>query len=219
MRRRWPRSAGPCRCRPGRRAASCAYLPYFWGIWSFSRQQAGGEGAAGIPVASATQAETQTTTSNGYDIPPFQSMTDFPIWETEGPPVGTVYNYPLQAAPPGDARRSPSRRRRPELARADLQPGAQHQGDRAHRPGRRDASDQALAWLERELDQHPPRRLTPGRARAGGTAPPVRRRHYQGRAAWQPTAAWPLQRRIAASAAVARTRCSASRGAGRPSPS
>jgi hypothetical protein len=30
----------------------------------------------------------------GYDLPPFDSMLDFKIWEEVEPPKGTVYNYP-----------------------------------------------------------------------------------------------------------------------------
>jgi hypothetical protein len=32
----------------------------------------------------------------GYDIPPFSSMLDFDVWQTVGPPTGTVYNYPIR---------------------------------------------------------------------------------------------------------------------------
>jgi hypothetical protein len=41
--------------------------------------------------------ETLTNASAGYDIPPFASMHNFNIWETEKPPVGTLYNYPLRS--------------------------------------------------------------------------------------------------------------------------
>ena len=33
----------------------------------------------------------------GYDIPPFQSMTDLSIWSDVEPPKGTIYNYPLRS--------------------------------------------------------------------------------------------------------------------------
>ncbi len=36
--------------------------------------------------------------TRGMDIPPFVSMTDFPIWAEEGPPNGTLFNYPLKPA-------------------------------------------------------------------------------------------------------------------------
>jgi hypothetical protein len=42
------------------------------------------------------QAERLCTASHGYDIPPFQSMTNFPVWQNEGPPKGTVANYPVK---------------------------------------------------------------------------------------------------------------------------
>jgi ABC-type glycerol-3-phosphate transport system substrate-binding protein len=69
------------------------YLPYFWGIWGFSRNKTAAKGLLEF-LSERTSAERQTTTSSGYDIPPFASMSDFKIWETEGPPVGVVYNYP-----------------------------------------------------------------------------------------------------------------------------
>ena len=32
----------------------------------------------------------------GYDMPPFESMLDFKIWDEVEPPLGTVYNYPIR---------------------------------------------------------------------------------------------------------------------------
>ena len=32
----------------------------------------------------------------GYDVPPFDSMLDFKVWEEVEPPKGTVYNYPIR---------------------------------------------------------------------------------------------------------------------------
>jgi ABC-type glycerol-3-phosphate transport system substrate-binding protein len=71
---------------------------YFWGIWNFSKN---------IPAAKAllthiSQREIQeklVTASIGFDIPPFPKLMDFKVWEEEGPPKGTFYNYP----PRGDA--------------------------------------------------------------------------------------------------------------------
>lgn len=71
------------------------YLPYFWGIWSFSRNK-GAAKALLEYLSEREQAETMVTATNGYDIPPFTSMTDFKAWETEGPPTGVVYNYPVK---------------------------------------------------------------------------------------------------------------------------
>ena len=71
------------------------YLPYFWGIWSFSRNK-GAAKALVEYLSEREQAQTMVTASNGYDIPPFSSMTDFDAWAKEGPPTGVVYNYPVR---------------------------------------------------------------------------------------------------------------------------
>jgi ABC-type glycerol-3-phosphate transport system substrate-binding protein len=124
------------------------YLPYFWGIWDFSRN---------IPQAKALleflsqreAAEKQTTTSAGYDIPPFLSMNDFTVWKTEGPPTGVVYNYPIRAhhnaktsvafapAPPEIAVQAYTQGLNTGLIARISQGGM--------------TVDQALAWAEREL--------------------------------------------------------------------
>jgi hypothetical protein len=38
------------------------------------------------------QVEARDNVVEGYDLPPFDSMTDFKIWETVEPPPGTLYN-------------------------------------------------------------------------------------------------------------------------------
>ena len=35
--------------------------------------------------------------SGGYDVPSFDSMRSFKVWEEVGPPKGTVYHYPPRA--------------------------------------------------------------------------------------------------------------------------
>ncbi|MCI0754706.1 ABC transporter substrate-binding protein [Teichococcus vastitatis] len=71
------------------------YLPYFWGVWSFSRNK-GAAKALIEHLSQREQAQAMVAASNGYDIPPFDSMTDFDTWRTEGPPQGVVYNYPVR---------------------------------------------------------------------------------------------------------------------------
>lgn len=71
------------------------YLPYFWGIWNFSSNKTSAKALLEF-LSERSSAEKMTTASSGYDIPPFLSMADFKIWETEGPPTGTLFNYPLK---------------------------------------------------------------------------------------------------------------------------
>ena len=32
----------------------------------------------------------------GYDLPPYQKMSESSVWDKIGPPVGGVYNYPVR---------------------------------------------------------------------------------------------------------------------------
>lgn len=72
-----------------------AYLPFFWGVWKFSPNKS----AAKELITFLMQRENVEERCNavvGYDVPPFDSMHNFKIWETTAPPVGTVYNYPIR---------------------------------------------------------------------------------------------------------------------------
>lgn len=71
------------------------YLPYFWGVWGFSKNKS----AAKELIEALLQrepVEARCAEVIGYDVPPFQSMLDFKVWEEVGPPKGTVYNYPIR---------------------------------------------------------------------------------------------------------------------------
>jgi ABC-type glycerol-3-phosphate transport system substrate-binding protein len=69
------------------------FLPFFWGIWSFARNKTAAKSLIEF-LSDRQSAERQSTATSGFDIPPFQSMSDFQVWETEGPPKGFAYNYP-----------------------------------------------------------------------------------------------------------------------------
>ncbi len=71
------------------------HRPYFWGIWNFAQNK----GAAKDLLHHLMQRENvefMAIAAEGYDIPPFPSMSDFSIWSEVEPPKGTVYNYPLR---------------------------------------------------------------------------------------------------------------------------
>jgi len=94
-----PQVAEKCWTLPmpaGPRGRFLAYLPYQTGIWSFGRNKNAAKSFLEF-ISQREAAELCSTTSQGYDIPPFASMADFKVWETEGPPVGTIFNYPLKA--------------------------------------------------------------------------------------------------------------------------
>jgi len=72
------------------------YLPFLLGTWKFSKNK----GAAKALLAHLNErsnVEKIVNASGGYDIPSFQSMRNFKIWEEVAPPKGTVYHYPPRA--------------------------------------------------------------------------------------------------------------------------
>jgi ABC-type glycerol-3-phosphate transport system substrate-binding protein len=79
----------------GRMGRLVPHRPYFWGIWQWSQNKQ----AAKDLMAFLSQREIVAKLSvpaAGYDIPPFLSMADLPVWADLEPPKGTLYNYPLR---------------------------------------------------------------------------------------------------------------------------
>jgi len=125
-----------------------AYLPYTTGIWAFGRNKTAAKNFLEF-ISQRESAELCSNTSGGYDIPPFPSMADFKVWETEGPPQGTIFNYPLK--PHHDARYaiafSPAP---PELAQ-QMYIQALNTKLIARIAQGGETMEVALAWLEREI--------------------------------------------------------------------
>jgi ABC-type glycerol-3-phosphate transport system substrate-binding protein len=87
------------------------YLPYFWGIWQFSQNKTAAKELIEF-LMQREQVEARENAVMGYDLPPFEKMNDFKVWEVVGPPTGTVYNYPMR--PWSDAQ--------PSIAASDASP-------------------------------------------------------------------------------------------------
>jgi len=124
------------------------YLPYFWGIWNFSRNVAPAKALLEF-LSERESAEKQTSTSAGYDIPPFESMNDFAVWQTEGPPVSVVYTYPIK--PHHNARTSVAFAPAPPEIAVQAYTQGLNTGLIARIAQGGMTIDQALAWAEREL--------------------------------------------------------------------
>ena len=72
------------------------HLPYFFGVWSFSRNK-GAAKALIEHLSVVEQVQKMVDASSGYDIPPFANMFDkIETWRKVEPPQGTVYNYPVR---------------------------------------------------------------------------------------------------------------------------
>ncbi len=64
-----------------------------WGIWKFAKNKEAGKSLLRFLTTRENQ-EKLVTAGSGFDIPPFKSMMDFPVWAEAAPPKGTNYNFP-----------------------------------------------------------------------------------------------------------------------------
>jgi ABC-type glycerol-3-phosphate transport system substrate-binding protein len=70
-------------------------LIFSWGVWSFSKNKTAAKELIEY-LMQREQVQERCNVVYGFDIPPFDSMLDFDVWEKTAPPPGTVYNYPLR---------------------------------------------------------------------------------------------------------------------------
>ncbi len=91
-----PQVAADCWTFPspaGSKGRFVPYLPFFWGVWSFSKNKTAAKELIEF-LCEREQVEQRCNVVEGFDLPPFESMLDFKIWDEVEPPKGTVYNYP-----------------------------------------------------------------------------------------------------------------------------
>jgi ABC-type glycerol-3-phosphate transport system substrate-binding protein len=66
-----------------------------WGVWNRSRNKTAAKELLEW-LSEREQVERLITAGQDYDVPVFQSMTDFKVWTEAGPPKGTLSNYPVK---------------------------------------------------------------------------------------------------------------------------
>jgi len=69
------------------------FVPYFWGVWNFSKNQAAAKSLV-VHLSQKPVVEKMVAASNGYDLPSFANFTTFSTWAEEAPPKGTLFHYP-----------------------------------------------------------------------------------------------------------------------------
>jgi ABC-type glycerol-3-phosphate transport system substrate-binding protein len=123
------------------------FLPYFWGIWSFSKNKSAAKSLL-THLSQESSAQKMVEASKGYDIPSFEKLTTFKVWSDVGPPPGTLYHYPnphnhqtlsIAAAP------AP-----PKIAVQIYTQGIHTKMIVRHMQG--EAMEKTLAWAESELE-------------------------------------------------------------------
>ena len=95
-----PKIAEQCWCFPppkGPKGRFAAGNTYFWGAWKFSKNKSAATELIHY-LAERAQAEKLVEASQGFDIPSFEKQLDFKVWAEQGPPKGSIANYP----PKGD---------------------------------------------------------------------------------------------------------------------
>ncbi len=95
-----PNVAADCWTFPAPKGPKGRFLPlgaFSWGIWNFSPNKSVAKELIAF-LSQRENVEARCNVTQGYDVPPFASMTDFKVWDEVGPPRGTVYHYPVRAA-------------------------------------------------------------------------------------------------------------------------
>jgi ABC-type glycerol-3-phosphate transport system substrate-binding protein len=69
------------------------YLPYYWAVWSFSKNKAAAKSLI-THMSQPAAIEKLVAASGGYDLPAYENLTTLKTWAEVGPPKGTLYHYP-----------------------------------------------------------------------------------------------------------------------------
>jgi len=99
-----PKVAENCWTHPmpkGPKGRFVGQLPYFYGLWAFSKNKSSAKDLL-LHISQKESVAELVKASVGYDLPAFNSMYDLDTWKTTGPPIGTIYSYP----PRGDEQTS-----------------------------------------------------------------------------------------------------------------
>jgi ABC-type glycerol-3-phosphate transport system substrate-binding protein len=65
----------------------------YWGIWNFSPNKAAAKSLL-LYLSSKESIGKMLEASQGFDVPPFDSLNEFGVWAAAEPPKGTLYNFP-----------------------------------------------------------------------------------------------------------------------------
>jgi ABC-type glycerol-3-phosphate transport system substrate-binding protein len=92
-----PKVAEQCWTHPmpaGPKGRFAPYAPFNWGVWGFSKNKSAAKSL--LAHLSTKEAIAQFVEgSQGYDIPGYEALHEFPAWAEQGPPKGTLRHYPI----------------------------------------------------------------------------------------------------------------------------
>jgi ABC-type glycerol-3-phosphate transport system substrate-binding protein len=67
----------------------------FWGTWQFAKNKSAAKELIEF-LMQAENVDARSAAVLGYDLPPYEKMAASSVWDNVGPPVGSVYNYPVR---------------------------------------------------------------------------------------------------------------------------
>ena len=124
-----------------------AGIPWFWGIWKFAQNKPAAKSLLAF-LSERSSVETLINASRGYDVPVYENFRDFTIWAEEGPPKGTLFNYP----PRGDVTLSIAGAPAPPKMANQMYAQGTMTKLIARCTQRGETIDQAIAWAEEEIE-------------------------------------------------------------------
>jgi ABC-type glycerol-3-phosphate transport system substrate-binding protein len=65
----------------------------YWGIWNFSANKTAAKSLL-LYLSTREAVGKLLEGGQGFDVPPFEKLTDSPVWAEAEPPKGTLYNFP-----------------------------------------------------------------------------------------------------------------------------
>lgn len=68
----------------------------FWAIWKFAQNKPAAKELIEYLML-PENVDARSASVLGYDLPPFQKMSESKVWDKIGPPEGSVYHYPVRA--------------------------------------------------------------------------------------------------------------------------
>ncbi len=68
-------------------------LPRYQGLWNFSKNKSAAKSLM-VHINKPDNIRKLVAGAAGYDIPPYQKLIDYKVWDDQGPPLGTLSHYP-----------------------------------------------------------------------------------------------------------------------------
>lgn len=122
-------------------------LVYAWGLWNFSQNKSAAKDLMRYMTKKA-QIARLAPVGRGYDLPMHKGLFDFPVWDHEGPPTGTLYNYPIR----GDEQLIVSGMPAPHRIAAPMYVQATLPQMIARYTTGQNTLDDAIHWAEQEIE-------------------------------------------------------------------